>query len=282
MGVGVTLLCALWPLLADPPRAARPHPAPRGRAAPARPPAVGWPRCPSRPGSPGSPSGRPARWKIGALFVGRLRRRARPPGSRPRAASSSRWRRRVRWRVARLAAGRGQPPPARQPRGRRCWSSLGLAVMLIVAIALLDRQPARPARGPQRRAQAPAFFFIDIQPDQARAVRARSWRRSGATAPAELTPVVRSRLAAVNGASIAQDERARRDEAWYLTREYVLTWAAEPPGHNTVVAGRWWTPEEAAPRAPDLGGGGDRAPARGRPRRHAHLRHPGRAGHARG
>ena len=68
----------------------------------------------------------------------------------------------------------------------------------------------------------------------------------GATAPAELTPVVRSRLAAINGASIAQDERARREDAWYLTREYVLTWAKEPPGHNTVVAGRWWTPEEAA------------------------------------
>jgi len=31
-----------------------------------------------------------------------------------------------------------------------------------------------------------------------------------------------------------------------LTREYALTWAAAPPGRDTVVAGRWWTAEEAA------------------------------------
>jgi putative ABC transport system permease protein len=92
---------------------------------------------------------------------------------------------------------------------------------------------------------APAFFFVDIQPDQAEPF-ARLVREHGATAPAELTPVVRSRLAAVNGVGIGQDARARREDAWYLTREYVLTWAAAPPGQNTVVAGRWWTPAEAA------------------------------------
>jgi putative ABC transport system permease protein len=96
----------------------------------------------------------------------------------------------------------------------------------------------------------PAFFFIDIQTDQAEPF-ARLVAAQGSNAPAEpippveLIPVVRSRLGAVNGASVTA-ERSRRDDTWYLTREYVLTWAAEPPGHNTVVAGRWWTPEEAA------------------------------------
>jgi putative ABC transport system permease protein len=122
--------------------------------------------------------------------------------------------------------------------------SLGLAVMLIVSIALLDRS-LRAQLVDRAPGSAPAFFFIDIQTDQAEPF-ARLVAAEGATAPAELTPVVRSRLAAVNGLSIAQDERARKDDAWYLTREYVLTWAKEPPGHNTVVAGRWWTPEEAA------------------------------------
>src|SRR5262249_24918159 len=31
-----------------------------------------------------------------------------------------------------------------------------------------------------------------------------------------------------------------------LTREYVLTWAAEPPRHNRIVSGRWWSRDEAA------------------------------------
>jgi putative ABC transport system permease protein len=56
--------------------------------------------------------------------------------------------------------------------------------------------------------------------------------------------VVRSRLAAVKGLPVEQD-RGRRDEQWQLTRQYVLTWAAAPPGDNVVVAGRWWTAEEA-------------------------------------
>jgi putative ABC transport system permease protein len=60
---------------------------------------------------------------------------------------------------------------------------------------------------------------------------------------------VRSRLAAINGTPIAPDAGRRRDDVWYLTREYVLTWAAEPPRHNTIVGGRWWTGEEAAREA---------------------------------
>jgi len=122
--------------------------------------------------------------------------------------------------------------------------SLGLAVMLVVSIALLDRS-LRAQLVDRAPGSAPAFFFIDIQTDQAEPF-ARLVAAQGAIAPAELTPVVRSRLSEVNGASIAQDERARREDAWYLTREYVLTWGKEPPGHNTIVAGRWWTPEEAA------------------------------------
>ena len=122
--------------------------------------------------------------------------------------------------------------------------SLGLAVTLIVSIALLERS-LRSQLVDRSPGRTPAFFFIDVQPDQAEPF-ARLVEGHGATAAAELTPVVRSRLAAVNGAPIAQTGKALREDAWYLTREYVLTWAKEPPGHNTVVAGRWWTPEEAA------------------------------------
>jgi putative ABC transport system permease protein len=119
--------------------------------------------------------------------------------------------------------------------------SMGLAVMLIVAVALLDRSlRAQLAEGSGR--QAPAFFFIDVQADQVQAFQ-RIVRAESGSEP-EVIPVVRSRLAAVNGAPVALAAAGRREE-WHLAREYVLTWAAEPPGRNTVVAGRWWTPEEA-------------------------------------
>src|SRR5262249_7754019 len=47
-------------------------------------------------------------------------------------------------------------------------------------------------------------------------------------------------------APVSRDPRQRREEVWYLSREYVLTWAAAAPPENPVVAGRWWTPAEAA------------------------------------
>ncbi|HET7875879.1 MAG TPA: FtsX-like permease family protein [Methylomirabilota bacterium] len=120
--------------------------------------------------------------------------------------------------------------------------SLGLAVTLVVAVAILERS-LREQISRRSPDTAPAFFFIDIQPDQVRAFRDLVAARTGS--PPELTPVVRARLAALNGAPVAADVRTRRDDVWYLTREYALTWATEPPGHNTVIAGRWWTAEEA-------------------------------------
>jgi putative ABC transport system permease protein len=120
--------------------------------------------------------------------------------------------------------------------------SLGVAVMLIVAVALLEQslRAELADRGPGR---SPAFFFIDIQRDQVEPF-ARLVKDLSRQAP-ELTPVVRSRLATINGASVADDPRQKKEEVWYLSREYVLTWGAEPPPRNDVIAGRWWTPDEA-------------------------------------
>ena len=62
-----------------------------------------------------------------------------------------------------------------------------------------------------------------------------------------LTPVVRSRLVAVNGQPVTRDMVNRRrggpdgDAGWYLRREYVLTYASELPDTNVLVSGRWWS-----------------------------------------
>lgn len=124
--------------------------------------------------------------------------------------------------------------------------ALGIGVMLLVTVALLERGMGRQLDH-ERRRETPSFFFIDIQPDQvdrfAHIVRAVS----GGASPA-LTPVVRSRLAAINGQPIARERWAGRADAWRVTREYVLTFAAEPPPETVVTRGRWWTAREAATR----------------------------------
>jgi putative ABC transport system permease protein len=239
MGVGVTLLYALWPLLQIrhvPPALilrAEVEPRLRGR----RP----WAAAvPIAAGLAGLALWQADSWTIGALFAGGLAAALLllALGARGVIALA----RRVRWRAPAWRQGAANLHRPGSHAGP-VLVSLGLAVMLVVSIALLDRslRAQLVERAPGR---TPAFFFIDIQTDQAEPF-ARVVAAQGAGAP-ELTPVVRSRLAAVNGVPITASERSRREDAWYLTREYVLTWAAAPPGHNTIVGGRWWTPAEAA------------------------------------
>ncbi|HSL51034.1 MAG TPA: FtsX-like permease family protein [Candidatus Deferrimicrobiaceae bacterium] len=240
MGVGVTLLYALWPLLqirhVPPALILRMEIEPRLRGR--RP----WAAAvPIAAGLAALALWQAGSWKIGALFAGGLAAALLllALGARLVIVLA----RRVRWRAPAWRQGAANLHRPGSHAGP-VLVSLGLAVMLIVSIALLDRS-LRAQLVDRAPGSAPAFFFIDIQTDQAEPF-ARLVGAQGATAPAEMTPVVRSRLAAVNGAAITSGERSRREDAWYLTREYVLTWAAEPPGHNTVVGGRWWTPEEAA------------------------------------
>ena len=129
--------------------------------------------------------------------------------------------------------------------------ALGLGVMLLVAIALLEANLGRQLAYEQKR-DAPAFFFIDVQPDQREPFSRLVRDVSGGAAPT-MTPIVRARLAAIDGTPVTReliDRRKREtpDKIWYLTREYMLTWSAAPPPANAITRGRWWTAEEASTR----------------------------------
>jgi putative ABC transport system permease protein len=239
MGVGVTLLCALPPLtevrrvpaslLLRHEVESRPMDWRTGLAA-----------LPVAAGLAALALWQAGSWKVGGLFIGGfagglallyLAARAALAGARrlPRAP----W---LAWRHA-LAN-------LHRPGGHAAavLVTVGLAVMLVVAVALLEGSIRASLSGPSA-ARAPAFFFIDIQPDQAPAFTRLVTERAG-VAPT-LMPVVRARLGAVDGTPIGRDS-GRRDEAWFLTREYVLTWAAPRPERDEITSGRWWTAAEAA------------------------------------
>ena len=144
----------------------------------------------------------------------------------------------------------------RRPGGHtwRVVMALGTAVMLLMAAALLQASLGRQIDH-ERRREIPSFFFLDVQPDQREAFERMVAARAGGTPP-EVAPVVRARLAAVNGEPITRElmERRRaqgREGLWHFTREYVLTYRRDLPPGNEVARGRWWTPQEAAalPRA---------------------------------
>ena len=68
----------------------------------------------------------------------------------------------------------------------------------------------------------------------------------GAGITAELAPMIRGRLQSIAGqaispASFPDDDRAQR----LVEREFNLSWRADMPAGNSIVAGRWFSPEEA-------------------------------------
>jgi putative ABC transport system permease protein len=134
--------------------------------------------------------------------------------------------------------------------------AIGMSVMVILTVSLVELALLRQV-GETRPVDAPTFFFIDLQPDQTRAFSTLVAQHTGGRMP-ELTPLVRSRLHAVNGEEVKiEDERGQEDgreeskeerrKQWYLSREYVLTFLEQLPKGNEIVYGAWWQPKERVP-----------------------------------
>ena len=239
-GCLATLLFALWPLLSArtvPPAILLRHPVDAGSVRPRRPWATAitvaaglalltlWQAGPLRIGSVflGAAGG-----ALGLLVLAAWATR-RLAGRLPRPRS-------LAWRQGLGALTR----PGSQTVG--ITVALGIGVTLLTAVALLERGLMRQL-DLERRREAPSFFFVDVQPDQADAFRQTIAAVPGA-APPTLVPVVRARLVAINGEPIARERWAGREDAWRVTREYVLTFADEAPAGTVVTRGRWWAPGE--------------------------------------
>jgi putative ABC transport system permease protein len=127
--------------------------------------------------------------------------------------------------------------------------ALGVGVMLLVAVALLEASLDRQLDH-ERRREVPSFFFVDVQADQRD--RLVAIVRDAGQAEAALIPVVRARLAGVEGSPVTRDFIAgrRRDgsKAFYFTRDYVLTATDRLPEGNEVIRGAWWTGTEPGGR----------------------------------
>jgi putative ABC transport system permease protein len=121
--------------------------------------------------------------------------------------------------------------------------SLGLGLTVLVAIALVEGNLAREV---ERRipAEAPAFFFIDIQGDELAGFAALVHDIPGARFGE--VPMMRGRITRLNGVPV---ERAvvAPDAKWALNSDRGLTYAATLPAGSRVVAGRWWPPDYRGP-----------------------------------
>lgn len=113
--------------------------------------------------------------------------------------------------------------------------SVGLMALLTLTVVRDDLIGAWQRSVP---ADAPNKFVINIQADQRDAFR-EAFAAQGRPVP-DLEPMTRARLIAINEQPVRpaayDNERARR----LAGREFNLSWRAELPPGNRVVAGQWW------------------------------------------
>ena len=117
--------------------------------------------------------------------------------------------------------------------------ALGFMALLLLTVIRNDLLDAWQRAIPH---DAPNRFVVNIQPDQLEGVRRQFAEYK---LEAEFSPMVRGRLAKVNGVEVSpenyEDDRARR----LVEREFNLSYRMDLPNGNTVTAGRWFSGAEA-------------------------------------
>ena len=121
--------------------------------------------------------------------------------------------------------------------------SLGLGLSTLATIALIQAN-IRAQVLDQLPAQAPTYFFIDIQNDQLDQFKTTA-AASGATRITEV-PSLRARLVSVKGVP-ADLVKATPETQWALRGDRGLTYSATVPDGSRVVAGEWWPADYDGP-----------------------------------
>lgn len=119
---------------------------------------------------------------------------------------------------------------------------LGLTVMVSVTLIELNLRDGIVKNLPQ---DAPAFFFLDIQPDQKDAfVELLSKQDTAHTI--RLSPNLRGKIVSVNGVP-ANEALVDKSESWLLQNDRGFTYTAELPAHSEITQGAWWPGDYQGP-----------------------------------
>lgn len=116
--------------------------------------------------------------------------------------------------------------------------SLGLGLTVLVTVALIEGNLSNQLND-TLRGEAPGFYFIDIQPDQAEAFDEVVGGFPTLT-KATRVPMLRGRITALDGVPVSEIE-PHPEFGWILRGDRGFTWSSQPPeAGSEVVAGEWW------------------------------------------
>ena len=123
--------------------------------------------------------------------------------------------------------------------------SLGLGLTVLVATSLVEGN-LRDQLARRIPADAPAFFFVDIQSSQMPAFEQAIAAIPGAGA-VDKVPSLRGRITRIAGEPVAQHAVAANGR-WAVEGDRGVTYAATPPEGSRIVAGEWWPPDYRGPQ----------------------------------
>ncbi len=121
--------------------------------------------------------------------------------------------------------------------------SLGFGLSVMVAVALVEGNLAVEIDS-RLAERAPAYFFIDIQPDQLAEFAAIVRATPGASF--DQVPMLRGRITRLNGIPV-EDARIAPQAQWAIRSDRGLTYAAALPAGSRLVAGKWWPADYRGP-----------------------------------
>ncbi|WMW64511.1 FtsX-like permease family protein [Nitratidesulfovibrio liaohensis] len=125
--------------------------------------------------------------------------------------------------------------------------ALGLGLTALVGIAQIERNlSASLARDLSR--DAPAFFFINVLPDQVAEFEALGNASGGMAGITRIdnAPMVRGRIVRIKGVPV-QDVAVAPDAQWAVRGDRGLSHAATPPPDTELTAGAWWPTDYSGP-----------------------------------
>ena len=119
---------------------------------------------------------------------------------------------------------------------------LGLSVLVTVALSQANIGRQIDTRVSE---DAPAWFFIDIQPGQIDRFMEITTGTEGVSEVSR-TPMLRGRVTRLGGRDAGEYDM-RGGSAWVLRGDRALTWSATPPDSGEIIAGDWWPEDYAGP-----------------------------------
>jgi putative ABC transport system permease protein len=123
-------------------------------------------------------------------------------------------------------------------------AALGMGVMQIVTVYLVQQAVVTELHI-SSAPNLPNVFLVDITKDEIDGVRALLKAQPSVTVPAELLPVVSSRIIDVDG--VPASEVKLKNFPRRMLQSISLTWAKTPPPGTKVVQGKWWAEDEKQP-----------------------------------